>query len=214
MAAGSLRYIKIKLLRQSFSNRLNINEVLVKWAKSNLAPYDLWTWLLKGQFVLLLCFNSPPHPQLCCGRNCMFFIYVLFSAHIHSLHSFLQVLFLFCAAVKWDRAELSTGETKQIPPADRETHKQLLGKQIFPDPRPPKKKQEKKVSSGHTRHLWGGPRAEDGGTRSDIVALGCLRGLGITAFTGMCFCSLPLYLLVPLSRWLLPQTDPPGKIID
>lgn len=87
---------------------------------------------------------------------------------------------------------------------------------LIPPPPPPKKKEKKKkkVSSGHTRHLGGGPRAEDGGTRSDIVALGCLRGLGITAFTGMCFCSLPLYLLVPLSRWLLPQTDPPGKIID
>lgn len=45
---GSFRYIKIKkTLKRSSSNGLNINEVLVKWAKSNLAPYDLWTWLLK-----------------------------------------------------------------------------------------------------------------------------------------------------------------------
>lgn len=43
---GSFRYIKIKKLWSS-SNGLNINEVLVKWAKSNLAPYDLWTWFLK-----------------------------------------------------------------------------------------------------------------------------------------------------------------------
>lgn len=84
----------------------------------------------------------------------MFFIYVLFSAHIHSLHSFLQVLLLFCAAVKWDRAELSTGETKQIPPADRKTRKQLLGKQIFPDPpRPPPKKNKRKKLAAVTQDI-------------------------------------------------------------
>lgn len=56
------------------------------------------------------------------------------------------------------------------------------------------------VSGGHTDVVKGSAGAEDTESKSDIVALGCLKGLGITAFTGMCFYSFPLYLLVPLSR--------------
>lgn len=147
----------------------------------------------------------------------MFLTPFITRSHPTDFPSFLKILFLFISLTFkafrcWEWREISKSEPGPICAEDRGTLKQLrsltclINKSFLICP--------KKVSGGHTRRLWGSPRAEDEGTRSDIVALGCLKGLGITAFTGMCFCSFPLYLLVPLSRWLLPQTDPAGKIID
>lgn len=59
---------------------------------------------------------------------------------------------------------------------------------------------KKKLAADARGAVRGAGGAEGEGSRSDIVALGCLKGLGITALTGMCSCSVPLELLVPLSR--------------
>lgn len=155
------------------------------------------------------------------------YVFLLSSSHVHIPQTavlfpifscFFSHLYKAFCFTQWGK--ISEREQGSIFAADRRTLKKLhfltylINKSFLISTHPPPLEKKKKVSNGHTRHWGGSPRAEDEGTRSDIVALGCLKGLGITAFTGMCFCSFPLYLLVPLSRWLLPQTDPAGKIID
>lgn len=62
---------------------------------------------------------------------------------------------------------------------------------------------------------WAPHWGTKGGTKSDIVALGCLSGLDSTALSARAFCSVLLYLLVPLSRWIPLHTDPaPGARQD
>lgn len=62
---------------------------------------------------------------------------------------------------------------------------------------------------------WAAHWGTKGGTKSDIVALGCLSGLDGTALSERAFCSVLLYLLEPLSRWIPLHTDPaPGARQD